>query len=115
MGMVTCVGSVLTSLWLLSEKVLSFMTLSIWIRLVGRDAFFGMVGCLPCLVLMGVWFWMGFLVLELLGVVFTPMHLVLLGLVGGGDIWTCFLHCLMMLVRLVDCIVPFLVLGCATG
>ena len=42
------------SLWLLSERVLSFMTLSIWIRLVGRDAFFGMVGYLPCLELMMV-------------------------------------------------------------
>ncbi len=37
MGMVICFGSVLTPLWLLSERVLSFMTLSIWIRLVGRD------------------------------------------------------------------------------
>ena len=35
MGMVICFGSVLTPLWLLSERVLSFMTLSVWIRLVG--------------------------------------------------------------------------------
>ena len=41
-------------LWLLSERVLSFMTLSFWIRLVGRDAFFGMVGYLLCLELMMV-------------------------------------------------------------
>ena len=39
-----------------------------------------------------------------------PMHLVLLGLVGGGDTWICFHLYLMVLVRLVDCIVPFLVL-----
>ena len=135
MEMVTCFGSVLTSLWLLSRRVLSFMTLPIWMRLFGPDAFFGMVGCQPCLELMmvipgqwmlrmlllsvwrllfalmleragrlmvcfpllrvmlllltllmyglmGVWFWMLLLELVLLGVVFTPMFLVLLGSPG---------------------------------
>ena len=48
-----------------------------------------------------------FLELVLLGVVFTPMFLVLLGLVECGVTWICFLHCLMVLVRLIDCIVPF--------
>ena len=36
-------------LQLLSGRVLSFMTLSVWIRLVGRGVFFGMVGYLLCL------------------------------------------------------------------
>ena len=156
-------GSVLTSLCLLSERVLSFMTLSIWTRLVGRDAFFGM-GWLPALsgaddgdpwavdaadvaskrleAALGSYVgvsqepggefslvdddvpladapdvWSdGSLVLDgfsgigVAGVVFMPMHLVLLGLVGDGGTWIYFLHCLMVLVRLVDCIVPFLVL-----
>ena len=60
--------------------------------------------------LMGVWFWIVVLVLVLLGVVSTPVLLVLLGLVVCGVTWICFLHCLVVLVRLVGCIVPFLAL-----
>ena len=40
LGMVICFGSVLFG------RVLNFMKLSIWIRLDGRVAFFGMVGYL---------------------------------------------------------------------
>ena len=56
MGMVTCFGSVLTPSPLSPGVAIreSFMTLLVWIRLVGRVAFFGMVGCLPCLELMMV-------------------------------------------------------------
>ena len=46
----------------------------------------------------------------LLGVVFMPMNLVLLGLVDSGSTWICFPHCLMVLVRLAGCIVLFLAL-----
>ena len=44
-------GSVPIPLLLILETVLNFMTLSIWIRLAGLGAFFGMVDYQLCLVL----------------------------------------------------------------
>ena len=51
MGMVIYFGNVLFPLWLLSERVLSFIVLSVLIKLPGPSVFCGMVGYLHCLVL----------------------------------------------------------------
>ena len=57
-------GVFLASLWLLSGRALRFMAFSVWIRLDGRAAFFGMAGYLLCLELMVMF--LGLLMLSML-------------------------------------------------
>ena len=103
-------GMLLLSVWRLLLALMLGLTMSLvvsfhWLMVMSHLLMLLMSG------LMGVWFWMFFFLASvLLGVVFMPMNLVLLGLADNGGTWICFTHCLMVLVRLVGCIVLFLAL-----
>ena len=74
MGTITCSGNVPFLLLLRFVKILSFMISWEWIRSIGLDVCFGMVGFLSCLVLMVPLLWL--LVLLIVLVTLLNLHLV---------------------------------------